>query len=66
MSKIIIEIGKTYVCRDGSEFTARHYTDSERVCERVCGRDERDRVTWRSAKGRVTSFPHRRDVVREK
>jgi hypothetical protein len=60
-----IEIGKTYICRDGSQFHAEALT---RICGRtydVQGRDERGRVTWRSIHGRFAVTPHRLDVVRE-
>jgi len=62
-AKILIEIGSTYVCRDGSLFTATGFTDHDGAKYRVVGRDGKDRVTWRSAKGRFTSHPHHLDVV---
>jgi hypothetical protein len=60
-----IEIGKTYICRDGSLFRAEALTRGYGRTYKVQGEDERGCVTWRSIHGRFTSVPHRLDVVRE-
>ena len=57
-----IEIGKVYVCRDGSKFVAEAETGRNDTYA-VQGEDEDGRVTWRSAKGRFCRHPHPRDVV---
>ncbi len=66
MSKIIIETGKTYECRDGSVFRAIEVTRHEGRTYRVRGEDEKGRITWRSLKGRFDKAPHHLDVVRER
>lgn len=66
MSKIQIEVGKTYECRNGATFKAIAFTDNATKTYRVRGEDELGRVTWRSAKGRFDKAPHPLDVVREK
>jgi hypothetical protein len=60
-----IEIGKTYICRDGSQFHAQELTRGYGRTYKVQGVDEHGCVTWRSIHGRFTSVPHRLDVVRE-
>lgn len=59
-----IEVGKTYVCRDGSKFLAQAIT-TEGKLYRVQGEDDLGRVTWRSIKGRFERHPHKLDVVAE-
>lgn len=59
-----LEVGKAYVCRDGSKFVAQAIT-AWGPLYRVQGEDEQGRVTWRSAKGRFERYPHKLDVVAE-
>ena len=63
---MIIEAGKTYVCRDGSLFFAQAITKNKGRTFKVQGEDEQGRITWRSLKGRFSNAPHRLDVVSPK
>lgn len=65
MSKIQIEVGKTYECRNGDLFRALAVTENDGKTYRVRGEDQQGRVTWRSLKGRFDRAPHALDVVRE-
>ena len=62
---IQIETGKTYTCRDGSEFKATEKTGRKGTYA-IVGEDENGKVTWRSEKGRFDRYPHKLDVVSEK
>ena len=59
-----IEIGKTYLTRDGQRVRIDAETDN-RGTYRMRGEDQEGRVTWRSHKGRFTSRPHRLDLIAE-
>lgn len=63
MTKIFIQVGKSYICRNGSMFIAEAITNYPGTYK-VQGVDEKGRVTWRSLKGRFDSHPHALDVVR--
>ena len=60
-----IEIGKTYLTREGERITIEHITPFPQGTWVVQGIDERGRITWRSRKGRFTNYPHPLDLVRE-
>ncbi len=57
-----IEIGKTYITRNGETFTATGFTGKKGTYA-VIGRDSKDRLTWRSLKGRFDRKPHDLDVI---
>jgi hypothetical protein len=60
-----IEIGKTYVTRDGElRVTIKAETDRPGTY-RMRGEDDRGCITWRSQKGRFERYAHRHDLVRE-
>jgi hypothetical protein len=64
-SKISLEIGKTYLTRDGSlRVTIQAETDN-RGTYRMQGEDELGRITWRSVNGRFERHAHSLDLVRE-
>lgn len=65
MSKILLEIGKIYECRNGERFRAEALTNSDGKTYRVQGEDGQGRITWRSLKGRFSRAPHPLDIVRE-
>lgn len=64
-TRITVEVGHAYICRDGSLFTADSLATHGHTY-RVAGEDERGRITWRSLRGRFTSHPHPLDVVGER
>lgn len=59
---MLLEVGKTYRTRDGDHFTVTHIKN-ERGTYAVSGRDDQDRVSYRSQKGRFIDRPHRLDLV---
>jgi len=63
-SKITLEIGKTYVTRDGQRVRIEAETEC-RGTFRMRGVDEYGRPTWRSRKGRFDRLASHLDLVRE-
>lgn len=54
--------GQTYRTRDGDHVTVKSIKN-ERGTYAVSCRDDHDRVTYRSQRGRFTNRPHRLDLV---
>lgn len=63
-SKVTVEVGKSYVTRNGHIVRIEAETNS-RGTYRMQGVDDQDRVTWRSRKGRFESRPHHLDLIAE-
>jgi hypothetical protein len=61
-SSIKIEVGKSYMTRDGEQITIQADT-GQPGRYRFQGEDAEGRLTWRSAKGRFGRHPHRLDLV---
>lgn len=63
-----LEIGKTYLSRDGTLLvTVLREVDTcaPRGTYRVLGRDQMGRITFHSRKGRFERHPHRLDLIEE-
>ena len=63
-SKFRIEVGKSYLTRDGDRVTIEAET-AYRGTWSMQGTDGRGRLTWHSAAGRFTDRPHAADLVAE-
>jgi hypothetical protein len=63
-SKMKIEVGKTYLTRDGQKITIQSES-GYRGTWRMQGVDEIGRLTWRSRKGRFERRPSKLDLVAE-
>lgn len=61
---IIIEVGKTYLTRDGQRVRIEAETDNKGTYK-MQGEDEEGRVTWRSRRGRFASRACALDLVAE-
>ena len=60
-----IEIGKTYVTRNGELRVTIKAETANRGTYQMRGEDNLGRITWRSSKGRFERYAHRHDLVRE-
>ena len=60
-----IQVGKTYVTRDGHKVTIEAETPMATATYVMQGVDERGRITWRTRKGRFDRHPHPNDLVSE-